>query len=90
MKKEDILDAIGRIDRDLIEETDSLRQKTGKKAVWLRWAAGAAACVALTAALWIGLIRPRQNENREERGRKARRRFLWSRHPLILGNGCSC
>lgn len=66
MKKEDILDAIGRIDRDLIEETDSLRQKTGKKAVWLRWAAGAAACVALTAALWIGLIRPRQNENREE------------------------
>lgn len=66
MKKEDILDSIGRIDCDLIEETDSRRRKTRKKTVWYRWAAGVAACAALAAALWIGLNHSGQDANREE------------------------
>ena len=46
--KDKILDSIGRIDDDMIEDADALRQRRRSRSAWVRWGA-AAACLWLIA-----------------------------------------
>ena len=55
MTKKQIIDAVGRVDDDLIAQTDALRQKK-RRPVWIKWGA-AAACLCLIAAGAFALFR---------------------------------
>lgn len=45
MNREELIDALGMLDDDMLQETEALRQKNGK-GIWIRWAA-LAACLIL-------------------------------------------
>ena len=50
MRKDDLIDSLGRIDDDLIQDVNALRRKR-KSVGWLRWAGLAACCGLILAAL---------------------------------------
>ena len=63
MKKDDLIDSMGRIDDDLVENVDALRQKK-KKSRRIAFSAAAAACLALavTAAVFLANPWPREEQ----------------------------
>lgn len=60
-----IIDSIGKIDDDIIESVDALRQKKRSKPVWVKWAAIAACLCLVVVGGIIGhkLISTAQNDN---------------------------
>lgn len=55
MKKEQVIDSLGMIDDELIQEVDELRKKRKKRPAWLKWSAAAACvCVLIGAGIfWL-------------------------------------
>ena len=67
--KDKIIDAVGKIDDDMIEDVDALRQRKQKKTVWVRWAAMAAClCIVVTGTVAVLRWHPWRNYDTMDTG----------------------
>ena len=66
--KDSIMDSIGRIDDDMIESVDALRQRKSSRPAWIRWGAIAACLCLITAGILLRQKNTPFDFNKEGRG----------------------